>query len=98
MTDCSLNSMPVSVEKRMMLSPKYRDRRSKVRYNLFDGSESRNSPRKYIHRRTKGRYDLFDVSLQSDPYGSDIGVGDGVAVSVSVSLPIRCADPSPEKE
>jgi len=98
MPDASLNIQPDSVGKRIFFSPKYRDRRSKVRYNLFDGSESRNNPRKYIHRRTKGRYDLFDVSLQSDPYGSDIGVVDAVAVSVSVSLPIRCADPSPEKE
>ena len=98
MTDASLNIQPDSVGKRIFFSPKYRDRRSKVRYNLFDGSESRNSPRKYIHRRTKGRYDLFDVSQQSDPYGSDIGVVDAVAVSVPVNLGIKCVDSSRDKE
>lgn len=96
MPDASLNSLPRSVEKRKMFSPKYRDGRCKVRYNLFDGSLSRNSPRKY--RRTKARYDLLGVSLQSDPYVSDIGVVDAVAVSVAVSLPIRCGDLSPENE
>jgi hypothetical protein len=78
----------------MMFSPKYRDRRSKVRYNLFDGSESRNRPRKYLHRRTKGRYDLLEVSLQSDPYGCDIGVVDAVPISVS----IVCVNSWSEKE
>ena len=94
MSDCSLNSPPVSVGKRMMFSPKYRDRRSKVRYNLFDGSESRNRPRKYLHRRTKGRYDLLEVSLRSDPYGCVIGGVDAVPISVSIG----CVNSSPEKE
>ena len=99
MTDASLNNqVPHRGGKRIIFSPKYRDRRSKVRYNLFDGSESRNSPRKYIHRRTKGRYDLFDVSQQSDPYGSDIGVVDAVAVSVPVNLGIKCVDEKIERE
>ena len=69
MRDSSLNSLPAWVENRIIFSPKYRDRRSKARYNLFDGSLSRNRPVKY--RRSKARYDLFDVSLLSDPYGSE---------------------------
>ena len=47
MTDASLNIQPDSVGKRIFFSPKYRDRRSKVRYNLFDGpivQGSKNSP------------------------------------------------------
>ena len=93
MTDTSLNSLsPRWGGKRIIFSPKYRDRRSKVRYNLFDGSISSNPPRKY--RRTKGRRDLFDVSKHSDPYGSPRHVVDAVP-SVVV---IRCADPSPENE
>ena len=99
MTDTSLNNQgPHRGGKRIIFSPKYRDRRSKVRYNLFDGSESRNRPRKYIHRRTKGHYNLLEVSLKSDPYGSDIGVVDAVAVSVPVNLGIKCVDSSRDNE
>ena len=95
MTDASLNSQsPHWGGKRIIFSPKYRDNRSKVRYNLFDGSISRNRPRKYIHRRTKGRYDLFESSLECDPYGCDIGFVDGVAIN----LGIKCVDLSRENE
>ncbi len=95
MTDASLNSLaPHGGGKRIIFSPKYRDRRSKVRYNLFDGTESRNRPRKYIHRRTKGRYDLFESSLESDPYGCNIDVVDGLPIN----LGIKCVDSSRENE
>jgi len=98
MTDCSLNRPLDSMGKRIFFSPKYRDRRSKVRYNLFDGSLSRNGPCKYIHRRTKGHYNLLEVSLKSDPYGSDISVLDAVRESVLISKPIRSGDSWSEKD
>jgi len=98
MTYASLNSVAGHWRgKRIIFSPKYRDRRCKVRYNLFDGSESRNVPCKYIHRRTKGHYNLLDVSLLSDPYGCDISVVDAVGESVRISKPIKFVDSWYEK-
>ena len=98
MTDASLNSQRHRGGKRKMFSPKYRHRRCNTRYNLFDGSISRNSPRKHKYRRTKGRYDLFDSSLESDPYGCNIDVVDGVAISVPINLGIKCVDSSGDNE
>ena len=94
MSDCSLNMLAVSAVKRLLFSPKYRDRRLKVHYNLFDGSKSCVSRRKY--RRTKGRYDLLKVSLSSDPYGCDIGVV--VVDAVPPSLPIDSVASSSEND
>ena len=97
MSDCSLNMLAVSVSKRILFSPKYRDRRLKVHYNLFDGSKSCDSRRKY--RRTRGRYDLLKVSLSSDPYGCDIGVVGVVGVdAVPPSLRIGGVVSSSENE